>query len=147
MSSNNCVKNTTVKKIILTSGARDNHGSIQVSISFFVWDMKEQQQWQAVEKNKASLQITLKTLLGHNKINLLLLTLNKTKSSGIISSHYSQLDRNIPIGNLFDQWLVYTWRRIRYLSSLFESALFLINKTSNVCANFQLINLLFKVYM
>ena len=109
--------------------------------------MKEQQQWQAVEENKASLQIILKTLLGHNKINLLLLTLNKTKSSGIISSHYSQLDRYIPIGNFFDQWLVYTWRGIRYLFSVFESALFLINKTSNVCANFQLINLLFKVYM
>ena len=138
MSSNNWVKNTTLKKIkILTSGARDNHGSIWVSISFFVWDMKEPQQWQAVGENKASLQIILKTLLGHDKIYLLLLTLNKTKSSGMTSSHYSQLYRNIPVGNSFDQWLVYTWRGIRYLFSVFESALFLINKTSNVCANFQ----------
>ena len=147
MSSNNCVKNTTVKKIILTSGARDNHGSIHVSISFFVWDMKEPQQWQAVEENKASLQIILKTLLGHNKINLLLLTLNKTKSSGIISSHYSQRDRNIPVGNSLDQCLVYTWRGIRYLFSVLESVLFLINKTSNVCANFNSINLFFTVYI
>ena len=36
MSYTNCAENTAVKKVILTSRARDNHGSIQVSICFFV---------------------------------------------------------------------------------------------------------------
>ena len=36
MSYNNCAESTAVKKVILTSRARDNHGSIQVSICFFV---------------------------------------------------------------------------------------------------------------
>ena len=40
---NNCAKNTAVKKVTLTSPARDNHGSIQILICFFVWDMTELQ--------------------------------------------------------------------------------------------------------